>query len=308
MSVHVARDGPVTDRHHRPARGAQRRRRADRRGAGRRVPRLRGRRRRPRSPCSPAPAGTFCAGADLKAVGHRAGNRVDAGRRRPDGPDPDAADQAGDRRDRGLRRGRRPRAGAVGRPAGGRRGRRPRRLLPPLGRAADRRRHRAAAAADRAVARDGPDPDRPPGRGRGGATRSGWSTGSCAPGAALDGGRAPGHGAGGAARRRACGRTGSACWSSGASTRTTALAVRAGPRPGLAGVPTPWRAPPGSPRERGGTARQPTSSRSRRARRDGSRRDARLPVGRTRSLEATSEVAGGTTLRSVSRGRCAERE
>ena len=49
--------------------------------------------------------GTFCAGADLKAVGTERGNRVAAGRRRADGPDPDAARQAGDRRGRGLRGG-----------------------------------------------------------------------------------------------------------------------------------------------------------------------------------------------------------
>ena len=35
--------------------------------------------------------GTFCAGADLKALGTERGNRVDRGRRRPDGADPDAA-------------------------------------------------------------------------------------------------------------------------------------------------------------------------------------------------------------------------
>ena len=112
--------------------------------------------------------GTFCAGADLKAVGTERGNRVERGGRRPDGPEPDAADQAGDRRDRGPRRRGRPRAGAVGRPPGRRRRRGARGLLPPLGRPADRRRHRSAAAADRSVAGDGPRAHRAPGGGRGG--------------------------------------------------------------------------------------------------------------------------------------------
>ena len=56
-------------------RGAQRGRPADRRAARRRVPRVRRRRRRSRSRSSPAPDGTFCAGADLKAVGDGRGNR-----------------------------------------------------------------------------------------------------------------------------------------------------------------------------------------------------------------------------------------
>ncbi len=66
--------------------------------------------------------GTFCAGADLKAIGTERGNQVnpmETKRRRPDGTDPDAAVEAGDRRDRGVRRGRRTRARGLVRPAGG---------------------------------------------------------------------------------------------------------------------------------------------------------------------------------------------
>ena len=105
--------------------------------------------------------GTFCAGADLKAFGTPDANPVHRSRARADGADPDGAVQAGDRRGQRLRRRGRARAGAVVRPAGGRGGRDHRRVLPPLGRAADRRRHRAAAAADRPQPRDGPDPHRP---------------------------------------------------------------------------------------------------------------------------------------------------
>ena len=105
--------------------------------------------------------GTFCAGADLKAI---SGGRGDPGARRgrrTDGPDPHAARQAGDRRGRGLRGRGRPRARAVVRPARRRDRRGVRRVLPPLGRAADRRRHGPAAAPDRPVARARPDPHRP---------------------------------------------------------------------------------------------------------------------------------------------------
>ena len=64
--------------------------------------------------------GTFCAGADLKALA--AGSPPPGGRRRagPDGPDPARALQAGHRRGRGLRGGRRTGAGHLVRPAGGR--------------------------------------------------------------------------------------------------------------------------------------------------------------------------------------------
>ena len=76
------------------------------------------------------------------------------------------ARQAGDRRRRGPRGGRRPGGGLLGRPARRRRGRGVRRVLPPLRRAADRPRHRAPAAADRRLAGHGPDPHRPAGRAR----------------------------------------------------------------------------------------------------------------------------------------------
>ena len=113
-----------------------------------------------RSRSSPAPAATFCAGADLKAFGTERGEPGRGRRRRPDGPDPHAARQAGARRGRGLRGRGRARARALVRPArrGARRG--VRRVLPALGRAADRRRHRPAPAPDRPVARARPHPHR----------------------------------------------------------------------------------------------------------------------------------------------------
>ena len=90
-------------------------------------------------------------------------------RRRADGADAHAAREAGHRRGRRPRRRRRARARALVRPARGGGGRGLRRLLPALGRAADRRRHRAAAAPHRPRPRARPDPHRPPGRRRGGA-------------------------------------------------------------------------------------------------------------------------------------------
>ena len=68
--------------------------------------------------------------------------------------------QAGDRGDRGPRGRRRARARAVVRPARRRGGRGARRVLPPVRRAADRRRHDPPAAPDRPVARARSDPDR----------------------------------------------------------------------------------------------------------------------------------------------------
>ena len=109
--------------------------------------------------------GTFCAGYDLKVAASRDG--AVAARSRgtgPDGADASSAVQAGDRRGRGLRRGGRARAGAVVRPARGVGERQVRRVLPALGRAADRRRHGAAAAPDRPQPRPRHDPDRPRGR------------------------------------------------------------------------------------------------------------------------------------------------
>ena len=123
--------------------------------------------------------GTFCAGADLKAVGDRDRQPGRARRRRPDGADPAAAGQAGHRGDRGVRGRRRTRAGAVVRPAGRRGRRRARCLLPPLGSPPHRRRHGPAPPHRRRGGGDGPRPHRPTGRRRGGgADRAGqpaWS-------------------------------------------------------------------------------------------------------------------------------------
>ena len=83
---------------------------------------------------------------------------------RADGPDAPPALQAGDRRGRRLCRRGRARAGAVVRPARGVGEREVRRVLPALGRAADRRRHGAPAAPDRPQPRARHDPDRPRGR------------------------------------------------------------------------------------------------------------------------------------------------
>ena len=149
---------------HRPARGAQRRRSRDREALVAAFRAFEADDDACRSRCSPARGGTFCAGADLKAIGTARGIRVDARRRRPDGPDPAAAEQAGDRRGQGhavagglelalwadLRVA--ARDGGV------------RRVLPALGRAADRRGHGAAAAPDRDEPRDGPRADRTRGR------------------------------------------------------------------------------------------------------------------------------------------------
>ena len=177
-AVRVERDGPVTTvLLSRPERrnavdGA------DRGRAGRRVPRVRRRRRRARGGAARRGRGVL---RRRRPEGgrHRGRQPGGAGRRRPDGADADAAGQAGDRRGRGARRRGRARAGAVVRPARGRGGRGARRVLPALGRAADRRRHRAAAAAGRREPGDGHDPDRPACRRRGGAGdragRTGWS-------------------------------------------------------------------------------------------------------------------------------------
>ena len=152
---------------------------------------------------SPAPA-AFCAGADLKAIAER-GNRRRAEWRRPDGTDPPGAVQAGDRRHRGARGRGRPRARALVRPAGRRgRGRGARRVLPALGRAADRRRDDPAAAPHRAEPRDGPDPHRPGGRPRR-RWRSGWSTGGRAARRGAAGGDRAGQDDRRASRRRARG-------------------------------------------------------------------------------------------------------
>ena len=92
--------------------------RDDRGRAGRGVPGLRRRRRARPWRCSPAPAGTFCAGADLQAVAAGDGNRVTEDGRRPDGRHPPAPRQARDRRHRGPRGGRRPRGRGSGATSG----------------------------------------------------------------------------------------------------------------------------------------------------------------------------------------------
>ena len=105
--------------------------------------------------------GTFCSGADLKAMDQR----LEPHGPGPMGPTRMRLSKPVDRRHRGVRRGRRARAGDLVRPAGGRPRRQLRRLLPPLGRPAHRRRHGPAAPADRHRPGDGPDPHRPRGRG-----------------------------------------------------------------------------------------------------------------------------------------------
>ena len=116
-------------------------------------------RRRPSAILTGA-GGTFCAGADLKAVA--AGDRRpvhDAGPG-PMGPTRHDPVQAGDRGGGGLRGRRRPRAGHLVRPAGGGRGRGLRGLLPAFRGAAGRPRDRAAPPADRGQPGDGHDPHR----------------------------------------------------------------------------------------------------------------------------------------------------
>ena len=120
--------------------------------------------------------GVFCSGADLTAIGTERGNRV-----APDGDGPMGVSRLRLSKPviaavSGYAVGRRPRAGPVVRPAGGGRDRHLRRLLPALGRSADRRRHRAPAPAHRDQPGDGHDPHRTrrrrPG---GGGDRSGQS-------------------------------------------------------------------------------------------------------------------------------------
>ena len=110
--------------------------------------------------------GTFCAGYDLKVAAGRARAPAlhDPEAPGPMGPTRHLLVQAGDRRGRGLCRGGRARARAVVRHARGVRERQVRRVLPALGRAADRRRHGAPAAPDRPQPRPRHDPDRPRGR------------------------------------------------------------------------------------------------------------------------------------------------
>ena len=103
--------------------------------------------------------GTFCAGADLKAIGTERGNRVDADGDGPMGPSrlllskPTIAAVAGHAVAGGLEDSRS--GGLASR--GGARG--PRRVLSAVGRAAHRRRNRQTSEANRAVARARFHPD-----------------------------------------------------------------------------------------------------------------------------------------------------
>ena len=149
-----------------------------------------------------------------EGVRHRTRQLREHRRRRPDGPDPHGARQAGDRRGRGLRRRRRAGARAVVRPAGDGERRDVRRVLPPLGRAVDRRRHGAAPPPDRPLARARPDPHR---AGRS-APRRRWRSGSPTASSrrarrARPRSRSPPRSR--ASRRRACGSTGSRPTTSG---------------------------------------------------------------------------------------------
>ena len=123
--------------------------------------------------------GTFCAGADLRAVSEgwdrtrpAATDRRARRCTRTHGSDATADSQARDCRRRRPRGRGRPRTRGLVRPARGRRGRDVRRLLPALGRAADRRRHVAPAAPDRRESRARHDPDRS--RGARPTRRSRW--------------------------------------------------------------------------------------------------------------------------------------
>ena len=132
--------------------------------------------------------GTFCAGADLGALSDGRGNRVDrqaadeiVDSMGPMGPTRLDHLEAGHRRRRGSRRGRRAGARRVVRPAGGGHRCRLRRLLPTVGRPALRRRHHPPAPPHRAQPRHGPHPDRT--RCRRGRSRGhrGWPTGWSSP-------------------------------------------------------------------------------------------------------------------------------
>ena len=113
--------------------------------------------------------GTFCAGADLKALAGGARHRV-----APDGPGPMGPTRLElskpvHRRRRGVCRGRWPGAGHLVRPAGGGRRRRLRRVLSSFRCTPHRRRNGPAPPHDRPGPRPRPDPHRPGGGRRGGA-------------------------------------------------------------------------------------------------------------------------------------------
>ena len=169
----AAGDGPLRAQgrrgagHDRPPGATQRGRRSDGGGAARGLPALRGRRRGAR------------AGADgrrragllrrRRPEGDRDVRRSADGAGGPDGLHAADAVEADDRRDLRLLPGGRPGAGAVVRSADRDRGLDARLSRAPLGRAADRRRHPAAAADRRAGTRARPDPHRADDRRRGGA-------------------------------------------------------------------------------------------------------------------------------------------
>ena len=124
-------------------------------------------------------------GGRFEGLRHAGSQRRAPDRSRADGPVANGVVQTGDRRGERLRRRRGLGVGVVVRPAGGRGGCRVRRVLPPLGSTAHRRRHRAATAADRTQPRDGHDPHRPWRGGRRSAgDRVGQSRGAQRPGAA----------------------------------------------------------------------------------------------------------------------------
>ena len=183
MSITTDRRGPDPGRDDRPARSPERRRRSDRRTP----PRDLRMRSTPTSastwPSSPAQAATFCAGADLKAIGEGSGNRIEEDISRP-GPlgctrmllsKPVIAAVEG------HAVAGRPRARAVVRPPGRRDRRDVRRLLPAVGRAVGRRWNGPPAPAHRSEPRPRHDPHRPRRRAATRPATGAWPTGCARP-------------------------------------------------------------------------------------------------------------------------------